>query len=88
VLPAVSSLKALRELAKVSHASEPYIGFGDPLLDGDPTKFKDDAAAAKLAREKRCDPTLSPLHICQPRKLDNLASERIEVAARLRISRR
>jgi CHAT domain-containing protein len=58
VLPAVSSLKALRELAKQSHASEPYIGFGDPLLNGDPTKFRGDAAAAKLAREKRCDPTL------------------------------
>jgi CHAT domain-containing protein len=58
VLPAVSSLKALRDLAKESRASEPYIGFGDPLLDGDPAKFKDDAAAAKLAREKRCDPTL------------------------------
>jgi CHAT domain-containing protein/tetratricopeptide (TPR) repeat protein len=57
VLPAVSSLKALRQLAKQSHASEPYIGFGDPLLDGDPTKFKNDAAAAKLARQKRCDPT-------------------------------
>jgi CHAT domain-containing protein/tetratricopeptide (TPR) repeat protein len=57
VLPAVSSLRALRELARESHASEPYIGFGDPLLDGDPTKFKDDAAAAKLAREKRCEPT-------------------------------
>jgi CHAT domain-containing protein/tetratricopeptide (TPR) repeat protein len=57
VLPAVSSLGALRELAKQSHATEPYIGFGDPLLDGDPAKFKDDAAAAKLAREKRCDPT-------------------------------
>jgi CHAT domain-containing protein len=58
VLPAVSSLRALRELAKESNASEPYIGFGNPLLDGDPAKFKDDAAAAKLAREKRCDPTV------------------------------
>jgi CHAT domain-containing protein/tetratricopeptide (TPR) repeat protein len=58
VLPAVSSLKALRELAKESRATAAYIGFGDPLLDGDPTRFKDDAAAAKLAREKRCDPTL------------------------------
>jgi CHAT domain-containing protein len=57
VLPAVSSLKTLRELARKSQASEPYIGFGDPLLDGDPTTFKDDAVAAKLAREKRCDPT-------------------------------
>jgi hypothetical protein len=58
VLPAVSSLKALREFAKTSHASEPYIGFGDPLLNGDPAKFTEDAAAAKLAREKHCDPTL------------------------------
>jgi CHAT domain-containing protein len=53
----VSSLKALRELAKTSRASDTYIGFGDPLLDGDPTRFKEDAAAAKLAREKRCEPT-------------------------------
>jgi CHAT domain-containing protein len=58
VLPAVSSLKALRALAKESHASEPYIGFGNPLLDGEPARFKGDEAAAKLAREKRCDPTL------------------------------
>jgi CHAT domain-containing protein/tetratricopeptide (TPR) repeat protein len=58
VLPAVSSLKALRELAKQSHASKPYIGFGNPLLDGEPEKFKEDGPAAKLAREKRCDPTL------------------------------
>jgi CHAT domain-containing protein/tetratricopeptide (TPR) repeat protein len=57
MLPAVSSLKALRELAKASHASEPYIGFGNPLLDGEPEKFKEDGQAAKLAREKRCDPT-------------------------------
>ena len=58
VLPAVSSLKALRALAKKSRANEPYIGFGNPLLDGEPKRFKDDAAAAKLAREKRCDETL------------------------------
>jgi CHAT domain-containing protein/tetratricopeptide (TPR) repeat protein len=58
VLPAVSSLKALRALAKRSHASEPYVGFGNPLLDGEPARFKEDGPAAKLAREKRCDPTL------------------------------
>jgi CHAT domain-containing protein len=58
VLPAVSSLKALRELAKESHANEPYIGFGDPLLDGDPEKYPGDTERAKLAREKRCEPTL------------------------------
>jgi CHAT domain-containing protein/tetratricopeptide (TPR) repeat protein len=54
VLPAVSSLKTLRQLARPSHAGEPYIGFGDPLLDGDPAQFPDDAIRAKLAREKQC----------------------------------
>jgi tetratricopeptide (TPR) repeat protein/CHAT domain-containing protein len=54
VLPAVSSLRALRELAKESHASEAYVGFGNPLLDGDPARFRDDAMSAKLAREARC----------------------------------
>jgi tetratricopeptide (TPR) repeat protein len=60
VLPAVSSLKALRALAKESHASETFIGFGDPLLDGEPTKFANDAIAAKLARDAHClaSPTL------------------------------
>src|SRR5262249_31936485 len=43
---------------KDGHASEPYIGFGNPLLDGEPERFKEDSEAAKLAREKRCDPTL------------------------------
>jgi CHAT domain-containing protein len=57
VLPAVSSLKSLRELAKQSRAGEPYIGFGNPLLDGDPARFKDDAVAAQLAREARCPGT-------------------------------
>jgi tetratricopeptide (TPR) repeat protein/CHAT domain-containing protein len=54
VLPAVSSLRALRALAKESHASETFIGFGDPLLDGEPTKFSEDAIAAKLARDATC----------------------------------
>jgi tetratricopeptide (TPR) repeat protein/CHAT domain-containing protein len=62
VLPAVSSLKAVRELAKESHASERYIGFGNPLLDGDPDKIGDEKvraqaiADAKLARDARCAP--------------------------------
>jgi TPR repeat protein/CHAT domain-containing protein len=58
VLPAVSSLAALRGSAKHSRATEAYIGFGNPLLDGDPSRFPDDAVRAKLAREKRCNRTL------------------------------
>ncbi len=34
MLPAVSSLKALRRVAKPSAATKPMIGFGNPLLDG------------------------------------------------------
>jgi CHAT domain-containing protein/Tfp pilus assembly protein PilF len=53
VLPAVSSLKALREFAKESHASEPYIGFGNPLLNGPDAHYKElsDEARAK----QRCE---------------------------------
>jgi CHAT domain-containing protein len=47
VLPSVSSLKALRQLARTSHASRPLIGFGNPLLDGP------DAGYAKWAIEAR-----------------------------------
>jgi CHAT domain-containing protein len=34
VLPSVASLKALRQFAKTSRASKPYLGIGNPLLDG------------------------------------------------------
>ena len=34
VLPAVSSLKALRRVARPGAAKKPMIGFGNPLLDG------------------------------------------------------
>jgi CHAT domain-containing protein len=54
VLPTVASIKTLRDLAKQSQAAEPYIGFGNPLLEGDPSRYPDDAAKAKLAREKSC----------------------------------
>ena len=50
VLPAVSSLKALRRLARPSAAAKPMIGFGDPLLDGPSPAY---AGLAKLARENQ-----------------------------------
>jgi CHAT domain-containing protein len=46
VLPSVSSLKALRQLAKSSHASRTLIGFGNPLLDGPDASYAKWAAAA------------------------------------------
>ena len=35
-LPSVSSLRALRRFAKRAVATNPFIGFGDPVLKGDP----------------------------------------------------
>jgi CHAT domain-containing protein len=48
VLPSVGSLQALRKLPP-SRAPEPYIGFGNPLLDGDPR----DADHRQWAKEAR-----------------------------------
>ena len=53
VLPSVSSLKALRQLAKDSHASRTLIGFGNPLLDGRPDKYPDDGVLALRARARQ-----------------------------------
>jgi CHAT domain-containing protein/tetratricopeptide (TPR) repeat protein len=50
VLPAVSSLKALRATSHPSAAAQPMIGFGNPLLDGPDDRYMKDA---KLAREKQ-----------------------------------
>jgi CHAT domain-containing protein/tetratricopeptide (TPR) repeat protein len=52
VLPAVSSLKALRAHAKASRAGKAYLGIGNPLLDGD-RNDANDVARAKLARTRQ-----------------------------------
>ena len=38
VLPAVSSLRALHQLANSEHASAPFLGIGDPVLNGAPAR--------------------------------------------------
>jgi CHAT domain-containing protein/tetratricopeptide (TPR) repeat protein len=68
VLPAVTSLKALRRVGRPTAAPRPMIGFGNPLLTGYPGRPDDDdkkkaeakyhAEWAKQAREKqRCPET-------------------------------
>lgn len=61
ILPAVSSLKALRRDARPSAAGLAMIGFGNPLLDGQqkhPQFGAYYAQQARLARERqRCEPT-------------------------------
>jgi len=47
VLPSVPSLKALRVHAKTSQATKPYLGVGNPLLDGPGDEYSKDAEAAR-----------------------------------------
>jgi CHAT domain-containing protein/tetratricopeptide (TPR) repeat protein len=56
VLPAVSSLKALRRVAHQSAATKPMIGFGNPLLDGPDGRYAD---LAMLARNNQSCATLA-----------------------------
>jgi CHAT domain-containing protein len=53
ILPAVSSLKALRRVARPSAATKPLIGFGNPLLDGDQEHPQYGAYYSKQARLAR-----------------------------------
>jgi CHAT domain-containing protein len=56
ILPAVSSLKALRGVARPSAAMRPFIGFGNPLLDGSAGSEMD----AQLAKAKQSCQSVSP----------------------------
>jgi len=56
VLPAVASIKSLREFGRPSRAEDTYIGFGNPLLDGDAARYPNDAILAQHAREASCRP--------------------------------
>ena len=53
VLPAVSSLKALRRVARPSAATKPMIGFGNPLLDGDQDDLRYGSHYRRLAAAAR-----------------------------------
>jgi tetratricopeptide (TPR) repeat protein/CHAT domain-containing protein len=54
ILPSVSSLRALRQHAQASLAQRPYIGFGNPLLQGNPALERQAAAAADARRRQSC----------------------------------
>jgi CHAT domain-containing protein len=63
VLPSVTSLRVLRQVAKRSRASKPYLGIGNPLLDGqqgDPRWGELHKQRALAARLKEACPKGSP----------------------------
>jgi len=57
VLPAIGTLRALRNQATTAIAPQPLVGFGNPLLDG----LESDAEMAKTAREISNCETIGPL---------------------------
>jgi tetratricopeptide (TPR) repeat protein/CHAT domain-containing protein len=70
VLPAASSLKALRAQALSGRGSKAYLGIGNPLLDGPDARY---AASARAAGEKQRCPIA-------PRQRTALAKARSSVA--------
>jgi CHAT domain-containing protein/Tfp pilus assembly protein PilF len=54
VLPSVSSLKALREIAQKSRATRPFAGFGNPLLNGDGQSALDVERARQARLRQSC----------------------------------
>jgi CHAT domain-containing protein len=54
VLPSVSSLKALRQVAQRSKAPKPFIGFGNPLLGGNAQSAFDADRAAQARLRQSC----------------------------------
>ena len=60
VLPAVSSLKALRQVGRPSAAGEPMTGFGNPLLDGDPEDPAGQDAAERARKLGTCPEKPAP----------------------------
>src|SRR3984893_10569408 len=57
VLPSVSSLKALRQSAQKSKAPKPFIGFGNPLLNGDARSAFDVDRATQARLRQSCGPS-------------------------------
>ena len=54
VLPSVASLSALRRTSKPSAAPKPMIGFGNPLLDGNPAHPQDKQQATIARAQTGC----------------------------------
>jgi CHAT domain-containing protein/Tfp pilus assembly protein PilF len=60
VLPSVSSLKALRQVAQRSKAPKPFVGFGNPLLGGNAQSAFDADRAAQARLRQSCGTSAEP----------------------------
>jgi tetratricopeptide (TPR) repeat protein/CHAT domain-containing protein len=76
ILPAVSSLRALRRVGRPSAAPRPMFGIGNPLLDGP------DARYASLAKQTQAKQS------CPDQRLQRLAARSDQRAGRARVETR
>src|SRR5262249_43214514 len=66
VLPSAASLQSLRSFARLSHAADPFVGFGDPLLEGNPSVDWVAARAAQAREKQHCSDHVQSLASLQP----------------------
>jgi CHAT domain-containing protein len=69
VVPAASSLAALRRYAEEKHGTNPFVGFGDPLFDGSGSKRGIDTASMYQGAE------VSPVQLRRLPRLPETADE-------------
>ena len=80
VLPAVSSLRALRAFAKSAPGAEPFAGFGDPVLGGSGAESRSATLAKLFSRGAVADVT----EVRKMRRLPDTADELRAIAATLK----
>jgi CHAT domain-containing protein len=63
ILPSIGSLAALRRNVRPTRASKAWIGFGNPLLDGDANDREQRQLAAEARVRQRCGPAAPRLRL-------------------------
>jgi CHAT domain-containing protein len=79
-LPAVTSLRALRRFGKSNAATQPFMGFGDPILKGTPEQARGTSVAKMFARGALADTR----EVQQMGRLPETADELLAIAKTLK----
>ena len=81
VLPSVSSLKALRQVAQTSKAPKPFAGFGNPLLNGngESADIAERARQARLLQSCTESPETKANQIAQRARQERTTCDRLPV---------
>ena len=82
-LPSVGALESLRSRHKGQAGSQPFIGFGDPLLDGHPAEAEEAASRGSLFRAGASGLLADPATVRQLPPLPDTAGELLTMATEL-----